>query len=268
MQPPSSTSDDWDRHWGRYAKVVERSPAQAYRRKLVFEALALEGAPRPRRVLELGSGQGDLARALMERYPNVEFLGIDRSERGLEIAQEKVPDGAFLHADFTRPLVLPARFRGWATHAICSEVLEHVEDPAGVLRNVRQCLAPAARLVITVPAGPMSAFDRHIGHRRHFTLSALAEVVTRAGLEIETLNGAGFPFFNLYRLVVVARGRRFVAEVGSGAPLPRAALAAVHAFSWLFRYNQTRTARGWQLVATAREPSFRTSDSPGGSRAA
>jgi SAM-dependent methyltransferase len=261
MQPPSHTSDDWNDHWGRYAEAVEQSPAQAYRRDLVFERLRLDGAAGTPRIVELGSGQGDLSREIKLRWPNAELLGLDLSETGIEIARRKVPDGVFIQADFTKALPLPDKFVGWATHAVCTEVLEHVEDPVLVLKNARRCLAPGARLVVTVPAGPMSAFDRHIGHRRHFTLELLADVLKRSGLEIESLNGAGFPFFNLYRLLVVARGRRLVDDVAPGGQMPRSANAALRAFSWLFRYNSAATTRGWQLVATALEPGSRAQGS-------
>ncbi len=117
--------------------------------------------------------------------------------------------------------------------------------------------AAASRLVITVPAGPMSAFDRHIGHRGHFTPARLGQLVKDAGLRVASLYGAGFPFFNLYRLTVIARGRKLIADAAGGddgAQLPLAARAAIGAFAWLFRLNVTETSRGWQLVAAAVEP--------------
>ncbi len=255
MQPPTvQTPDDWNQHWKTYADSAAQNPAQAYRRQLIFERLRLDAAPRPRRVLELGSGQGDLSSEIKGRYPDCELLGMDISHSGIEIARRQVPSGVFFQQDFTQPLAIPDTYRGWATHAICSEVLEHVEEPLLVLENVRACLAPGARLVITVPAGPMSAFDRHIGHRGHFSPASLRELLRSAGLEVETLNGAGFPFFNLYRLMVVARGRRLITDAAGEGSLPASARAAMRAFSWLFQWNSASTQRGWQLVASAVEP--------------
>src|SRR5207249_242260 len=114
-------------------------------------------------------GQGDFSRELKHLYPSAELVGIDLSETGVAIAKRKVPDAEFFVHDLTQPLALPERYRNWATHAVCSEVLEHIDDPVKALRNASECLAPGGRLVITVPGGPMSAFDRHIGHRGHFT---------------------------------------------------------------------------------------------------
>ena len=102
----------------------------------------------------------------------------------------------------------------------------------------------------------MSAFDKHIGHRRHFSTHLLSEVVQGAGLEVARLSGAGFPFFNLYRLMVVARGEALIKDVdlSGAAPLPRSARLAMRAFDWLFRWNRTETLRGWQILGEAREP--------------
>ena len=56
----AAAGDDWDSHWASYAASNALNPAQAYRRKLIFDALALGAAPAPVRVLEIGSGQGEL----------------------------------------------------------------------------------------------------------------------------------------------------------------------------------------------------------------
>ncbi|HET6151054.1 MAG TPA: class I SAM-dependent methyltransferase [Polyangia bacterium] len=255
-----ATTDNWEAHWSSYADSAAANPAQAYRRRLIFDALALSGAPRPARVLELGSGQGDFSRDLVTAHPDVSLCGLDLAATGVEIARRKVPGAAFFQQDFTRPLAVPDSYRGWATHAVCSEVLEHLDDPAAMLANVRALMAPGCRLVITVPAGPMSAFDRHIGHRGHFTPERLATTLRASGLEVADLRGAGFPFFNLYRLAVVARGEKLIqdAAADNGRGLPLSARATIKMFSWLFRANRSAGTRGWQLVAVAVEPPART----------
>jgi SAM-dependent methyltransferase len=254
MSAPHETTDRWDRHWSEYEKSATLNPAQAYRRRLVFDALEIERARGPVRVLEIGCGQGDFSRELKERYPELELLGVDLSDVGVEMARTKVPTGVFHKVDLTTSVALPDRYRRWATHAVCSEVLEHTDDPSVVLQNVRALLAPGARLVVTVPAGPMSAFDRHIGHRGHFTFDRLRRLLGGAGFELASVHGAGFPFFNLYRLLVVARGRKLIVDASSERELPASARAAMRAFSWLFRFNVEKGRLGWQMVAVAVEP--------------
>ena len=96
----------------------------------------------------------------------------------------------------------------------------------------------------------MSAFDRHIGHRRHFTRAALAGMLEEAGFQVELVAGAGFPTFNLYRMIVLLRGARLI-EDASGRPggLARVVMAS---FDWLLRLSLFDTPWGWQIVAVGR----------------
>ncbi len=249
-------TDDWDSHWKAYSATNALNPAGAYRRELIFELLALDRAPSPVRLLDLGSGAGVFAADVLRVRPDAEVVGLDLSDEGVKMAQRAVPAARFFQQDFTRPMALDPRYRGWATHAVCSEVLEHLDDPTATIQNIRPYFAPGCKLVVTVPAGPMSAFDQHIGHRGHFSTDRLESTLRRAGLEITDLRGAGFPFFNLYRLTVIARGPKLVKEGAEGtANLPLAGKLALQAFSLLFKLNTSRTRLGWQLVAVGSEPS-------------
>jgi hypothetical protein len=102
----------------------------------------------------------------------------------------------------------------------------------------------------------MSAFDRHIGHRRHWNRRDIDTLLRDAGYQPERTTGAGFPFFNLYRGVVILRGKKLIADVSTGddRPVPFAARAMMSVFRQLFRLNVDSSAWGWQMVATARAP--------------
>jgi SAM-dependent methyltransferase len=256
LDPRDGHRDGWNQHWDDYATAAAANPAQAYRRKLILHLLALGDAKAPVHALDLGSGQGDMARDLSLARPDADIVGLDLSASGGAIAQKKVPRGHFFQQDFTQPLKLDPRYHSWATHAVCSEVLEHLDDPVAMLRNVRALMAPGCRLVVTVPGGPMSAFDRHIGHRKHFTAELLERTLEDAGLRVALLRGAGFPFFNLYRLAVIARGEKLIADAAAenGKRLPLSARASMRVFSWLFELNTHKTRLGWQLVAVATKP--------------
>jgi trans-aconitate methyltransferase len=246
-----SRTDDWNRHWQTYAESAARNPAQEYRRRLILSRLSADGSAR--RILDIGAGTGDLAYTIRRSLPNAEIFGVDVSEAGLEIARQKVPDAVFLERDLLQSDTPPPEFRAWATHAICSEVLEHVDDPERLLANVIPYLAPGCLVVVTVPGGPMSAFDSHIGHRRHYRPAHLRNLLERAGFEVEQAMGAGFPFFNLYRLVVLLRGRRLIADAAPGGASAPARLV-MRLFRLLFRLNVDSTRWGWQTVASARLP--------------
>jgi SAM-dependent methyltransferase len=248
-----SHTDDWDQHWSQYATAAVLNPAQEFRRRLILDALAIDGPGA--RILDIGSGTGDLAADLVAELPAPHVRGLELSETGVEIARRKVPEAEFRQVDLLAEAPVSDEDVGWADHAVCSEVLEHVDEPVALLQNARAYLAPGCRLVVTVPGGPMSAFDRHIGHRRHFSPDDAADVLRSAGYVVESARGVGFPFFNLYRLLVIAAGDRLIEPEGEPAAPGAARRLADRAFRALFRHNLGGRRLGFQSVAVARNPS-------------
>lgn len=244
---------DWDRHWKQFDQATRRNPAELMRFRLVLRSLQL--SDRTARVVDIGSGQGELVSIISRRHPHAVVLGLELSAMGVSLGQARTPSARFLQWDLLADEPAPAEWSGWATHAVCSEVLEHVDEPVRLLQNARRFLAPGCRVVVTVPGGPRSAFDLHIGHRRHYRPSELAHLLADAGFERVVTFGAGFPFFNLYRLAVVARGRRLIEDVSvqdEGGSLSRTALLTMRSFDVLFRLNLTGSPWGWQTVGVAR----------------
>jgi SAM-dependent methyltransferase len=247
--------DDWDDHWERFATSASRNPAQRMRHTIIQRLLERVSAGQPERILDIGSGQGDLIVKLSQHFPEARFVGFEMSQRGVEISREKVPDATFEVVDVFEPPPDAGKFRGWATQAVCSEVLEHVDSPEKLLAAAASYLAPEARVIVTVPGGPMSAFDRHIGHRQHFTKDSIRSVLEEAGFAVECVWLSGFPFFNLYRALVIARGEKLTADVesknhGFGANLANVAMGL---FRLLFEFNLWNSPWGWQVVAIARK---------------
>jgi SAM-dependent methyltransferase len=247
--------DDWDRHWERYAASASRNPAQRMRHELIARLLRRGLAEGGSNILDLGSGQGDLLAKLGKLMPAARLVGFDLSASGVAQSREKVPAADFFVADLLKPPLEIKPYFEWANRAVCSEVLEHMDDPAGFLRAAKAYLAAGALLIVTVPGGPMSAFDRHIGHRRHFTRKSVGRVLREAGFAVERVYLAGFPFFNLYRAAVIARGGKLAADVETGRSGGSALLAnAVMAgFRGLFRFNLIDFPFGWQVLAVARK---------------
>jgi trans-aconitate methyltransferase len=248
------STDDWNTHWRDYNAAAERNPAQHFRHRLVDRLLQAPASGV--RVLDIGSGQGDLAQLLAERHPASSIVGLEVSATGVEISSMKVPSATFMQRDLCEPGDPPAEYQRWATHATCSEVLEHVDDPGLLLRNALAYCTPGCRLVVTVPGGPMSAFDKHIGHRRHYTPAALRELLESAGLRVENVATAGFPMFNLYRLVVVSRGKRLVDDIasGQGQAVSLPARVAMGVFRGLLSIDLRLPWLGWQIAGVARVP--------------
>jgi 2-polyprenyl-3-methyl-5-hydroxy-6-metoxy-1,4-benzoquinol methylase len=249
---------DWDHHWDAYGEAAENNPANQYRRSLVVKLLGRP--PAGSTLLDIGSGQGETALYLQRTYPDIAVWGVEYSAVGVArseaLAAAEGSRAQFRQMDLLQPTALadgqpPAQF------ALCSEVLEHVDDPTTLIRNARNLLAPGARLVVTVPGGPRSAFDLHIGHVQHFTAKLLRTVLTDAGYRVDRVLRAGFPFFNLYKLAVIARGRKLIADVERRTPdtktIPGEALMKSF-FGFGFRHSFDSFPGGWQMAAVATVP--------------
>ncbi len=240
--------DDWDRHWTDFSATSEICPATRYRQKLCIRLLKIAGNGAGVRLLDIGSGTGGFAAAFLRRFPRAKVRGLELSERGTELARHRVPGAEFEQRNLIEALPPGRHDMFQATHAVCSEVLEHLEDPAALLRNAMDYFGPDCRLVVTVPGGTPNAFDRHIGHRRHYEAAELRQLLESVGLEVEWAGGVGFPFFNLYRLMVAWRGEQLKQEVAGPPSLSVRAGMAI--FEALFHFN-LMTA-GWQTAAVAR----------------
>ena len=165
----ASVADDWDDHWASFDESASMNPAQHYRHRMVVRTIA---ALRPRRFLDVGSGQGDLLGLISKSFPNARIFGLELSQTGVDRTFAKAPSADVRCVDLlgeAAPRIADIR----ADVAVCVEVLEHLDDPLTFLRSATTALAPGAKMVVTVPGGPRSRFDMHIGHRRHYTPTTL-----------------------------------------------------------------------------------------------
>ena len=258
-QDEGQDADEWDEHWANYGDPAEENPANSYRQQVLLQLLG--PMPAGSSLVDIGCGQGQLAIALKERFPGVEICGIEESAEGVRRARAAAAaqgvDVRFLRRDLLVQLEEPEHDRPAADFAVCTEVLEHVDDPVLLLRHASEYLAPGCRLALTVPGGPRSAFDKHIGHREHFSASRLRSILEAAGLEVEQSSAAGFPFFNLYKLLVILRGKRLIEDLNrSDADVTSSRLARLllRFFERTMRWNLLSSPFGWQIVAVARVP--------------
>jgi len=186
---------------------------------------------------------------LPAQAPRAQFLGLELSRTGVDTASRRVPSARFLQRDLLSPARPGDGLDFLATHALCSDVLEHLDDPGLLLRNAAAYMAPGCKLVATVPGGWYSAFYGHIGHRRHYTPAQLTGLLESAGFAVEQARAAGFPFFNLYRMLVTLRGEALIAEAAHAPSLLMRSAGSI--FNALFHLYLMHPW-GWQTVAVAR----------------
>jgi len=141
-----------------------------------------------RTVLEIGSGTGNLTRQLV---PRDQYVASDINPLYLASLRALTADRPYLDVtatDVTRGESFPHLPGGFQT-AVCLNVVEHVDDDVGALRNMRDVLAPDGRVVLLVPQGPevFGTLDEVLGHKRRYTRASLQALATAAGFRVKEL---------------------------------------------------------------------------------
>jgi SAM-dependent methyltransferase len=142
-----------------------------------------------RRVLEIGSGTGNLTKRLI---PRDQYVASDINPLYLSTLRSLTADRPYLDVtltDVTRGETFPRAEAGFDT-VICLNVVEHVDDDVGALRNIRDALSADGRAIVLVPQGPeiMGTLDEVLGHRRRYTPATLQALARAAGFEVDQLH--------------------------------------------------------------------------------
>ena len=140
-----------------------------------------------RRVLEIGSGAGNLSRFLLDRDAVVlsdyedEYLHLLRRRFGsYENVEIRCLDlNTFRAEDVTHDAI---------DSVVCLNVLEHIENDRYVLSQLFQAIKPGGVVCVLVPAHQelYSDLDRNLGHFRRYTEASLTSLFRETGFVVET----------------------------------------------------------------------------------
>jgi 2-polyprenyl-3-methyl-5-hydroxy-6-metoxy-1,4-benzoquinol methylase len=216
---PSDAQAFYDQMWKDYGHLDAVSPAAFHRRRVIVQ-LAKQHARQASRILDVGCGQGELLREISAALPSAQVHGADLSEQSLIDSRKRNPTFEIFELNITHERFAEqySSRLGAFDFLVCSEVLEHIPDHALAARHLLQLLQPSGVAIVTVPGGKMSAFDRVIGHQRHYTRAKLESLLTDAGFEVVTVLAWGFPFHTFYRTAVrVAAGMTVSSEKQQGS---------------------------------------------------
>lgn len=160
---------------------------------------------RNRTILDLGCGNGSLARRLMN--DGFDVWGMDASASGIERANHFHP-GRFFQVDLTtRALPRQLQEIGFDT-VISTEVIEHLYNPHDLLVVARSALERCERgqLLITAPyhgylknlvIALTDKFDHHVdalttgGHIKFWSRRTLETALRDAGFQVMAFRGCG-----------------------------------------------------------------------------
>lgn len=276
--PCAPADADW------YAKAVPLESSRPAERDPRYRLFFADLSPEPG-LLDLGCGDGAFLGLARERGFSP-CAGLDHDERRATLAREKGLDvrtedwAAFLRG-------LP---EGSLRTVTLFDVLEHLHDPRGLMKEVRRALGPGGRLAITVPNATRPLpfgredFDLPPHHLTRWTPAALRAFLEHEGFEVARLEASRQDWALTRELMAlhwgvkpVAALRRTLAPSAKGdapdGPAPhgtarRGAFALYKAFCELAAaapaaalcawWGLTRRDSGPSLYASARKTDRRT----------
>jgi SAM-dependent methyltransferase len=123
-----------------------------------------------------------------------EVAGLDILPDAARYGERRGVSSVFCH-DLSQPWPLA---EASADVVVLLDVLEHVPDPALVLRHARRVLSANGGVVLTVPAYPwlFGPWDRQLGHYRRYTPTRLREDADGAAFHVRW-----FSYWNSFSLM-------------------------------------------------------------------
>ncbi|MCL4466847.1 MAG: bifunctional glycosyltransferase/class I SAM-dependent methyltransferase [Chloroflexi bacterium] len=136
------------------------------------------------RVLELGSGVGNVSSFLVRRCDRIWLNDQDESCR--EVLRARFGHYGNVAIGGLDPLGddWQEQVSGWQPDtAICSNVLEHAVNDGAAIGRLREVLQPGGRVIVLVPAQPWlyNSVDKALGHQRRYSASELRHNLAAAG---------------------------------------------------------------------------------------
>jgi SAM-dependent methyltransferase len=158
-----------DRHWWYQG-----------RRRVLEQAIARLGLPAQASILDAGCGSG---RNMVELAHHGIVTGVELSSTSVQLAREREAGEVLEGSVMDMPLDDDS-----FDLTVSLDVIEHLEDDVGALRELRRVTKPGGALLVTVPAYQWlwSGHDEINHHHRRYNRRTLLAAARKAGWQLES----------------------------------------------------------------------------------
>ncbi len=168
-----------------------------------------------RKVIDIGCGGGILAESMAKKGADV--TGIDLSQKALKVADlHSLESGVQVRYQLIAAEDMAAREPGQYDVVTCMEMLEHVPDPASIVRAAAALVRPGGHVFFsTLNRNPKAYLYAVVGaeyllrmlpkgthdYAKFLTPAELSHFARQAGLQLEAMKGLGYnPLTKMYSL--------------------------------------------------------------------
>ena len=136
----------------------------------------------PASVVDVGCGAGHLLAQIDERMSGrAELVGVDHAVSGIERLRQRLPGAEGIVADIGQLDLGDRRF----DLVVCTEVLEHLDEPAVAVSALGRLRAVDGVVVVTVPDGAHDTWEGHVNFWTDAELAALLAPI--GGVEVDRI---------------------------------------------------------------------------------
>ena len=205
--------------------------------------------------LEVGCGTGFVMHGLHKAFPAMALTGAEIHKDALRFTKRRVPDAVLLQMD-ARKILFDSEFDA----AGAFDVIEHIDEDAEVLAQMRRAVRPGGVVLASVPQHRWlwSTADDFAHHRRRYRRKELKRKAEEAGLRVE----AAISFVSVLLPLLLASRVRQRGELESYDPggelqfsrrIDRSLEAAMTLERWLIK-RRLRFPAGGSVLLIARRP--------------
>lgn len=205
QQPPS---DDMVRSVNLEYYLRQQPGREDYWRKMaaprfrISTFLKILATQRPKTLVDMGCGSGELLFEIRRFFPGLSLCGLDLAPWQIESNRLREPSIEWRMVDLDEGQDFPPELLGRFDIVMAAEIIEHVLYPDIFLRNALMLSRHhGGKLVLSTQSGNVRETERRVGHRRHFSSSEMGELLKASGWKPLHIWNTGWPFHDLSKLI-------------------------------------------------------------------